>query len=80
MQRRTAVRYRCALATPGWLSFADGGTLEAWIHNLSEAGIGLNLPRPLEPGVALAVRMRGPAREGEVALPARALAVPAAGR
>jgi hypothetical protein len=71
MQRRTAVRYRCALATPGWLFFADGGTLEAWIHNLSETGIGLNLSRPLDPGVALIVRMRGPAQEGQVALAAR---------
>ncbi len=71
MQRRTAVRYRCALATPGWLSLADGSTLEAWIHNLSETGIGLNVARPLEPGTPLVVRMRGPAREGLVALPGR---------
>jgi hypothetical protein len=71
MQRRTAVRYRCALATPGWLTLPDGGTLETWIHNLSETGIGLNAGQRLEPGTALVIRLRGPAPGGEVALGAR---------
>jgi hypothetical protein len=71
MQRRTAVRYRCALATPGWLTLPDGGILETWIHNLSETGIGLNAGQPLEPGTALVIRLRGPAPDSEVALGAR---------
>src|SRR5690349_13017105 len=71
MQRRTAVRYRCAIATAGRLSFAAGEALDTWIVNLSEAGIGLNLARPLERGTALVVHMRGPATSAEVALPAR---------
>ena len=71
MQRRTAVRFRCALATAGRLSFAAGETVDTWILNLSEGGIGLNLSRSLELGTPLVVHMRGPAEGAEVALPAR---------
>ena len=71
MQRRTAVRYRCALATAGRLALPGGVTLETWILNLSETGIGLNLDRPLEPGTALVVHLRGPTPGAEVELPAR---------
>jgi hypothetical protein len=71
MQRRTAVRYRCALATAGRLSLPGGDTLETWILNLSETGIGLNLARPLEPDTPLVVHLRGPTPGAEVELPAR---------
>jgi hypothetical protein len=71
MQRRTAVRYRCALGSAGWLSLPDGGTLETWIHNLSETGIGLNMPDPLEEGLRLVIHLRGPAPGSHVALAAR---------
>jgi hypothetical protein len=71
MQRRTAVRYRCALATVGRLELADGGILETWILNLSETGIGLNLPHPLEAGTPVVIHLRGPAAGATVALAAR---------
>jgi hypothetical protein len=73
LQRRTAVRYRCALATSGWLSLPSGDTLETWIVNLSAAGIGLSLPHPLELGMALVVHLRGPALGAGLALPARVI-------
>jgi hypothetical protein len=71
MQRRTAVRYRCALGTIGRLALPDGSALETWIHNLSETGIGLITSHPLEAGLALVIHLRGPAPGGEVALSAR---------
>src|SRR5436190_18787149 len=70
MQRRTAVRYRCALATVGRLSLPGGVTLETWILNLSETGIGLNLDRPLAPGTTLVVHLRGQTPDADVQLPA----------
>ncbi len=71
MQRRTAVRYRCALATAGRLSLPGGVVVDTWILNLSETGIGLNLASPLEAGTPLVVHMRGPSAGPEVALAAR---------
>jgi PilZ domain len=59
VRRRTAERYRCALATAGTLFFpASGETLTAWLNNLSVAGIGMNLPRCLDAGQALIIQVR----------------------
>jgi hypothetical protein len=71
LKKRLAQRYRCPLATLGRLSFADGTAEEAWAHNISESGIGLNLTHPLEAGTNVLVRLRGSSRNGAVALPAR---------
>src|SRR5690349_7463454 len=59
VKRRVAQRYRCPLATLGRLSLGDGSTEEAWAHNLSETGIGLNMTRALDPGTALVIRLKG---------------------
>jgi hypothetical protein len=71
VKRRTDQRYRCPLATLGRLSYPDGSAEEAWAHNLSESGIGLNMGHALEPGTALLIRLRGSSHNGTVALPAR---------
>jgi PilZ domain-containing protein len=72
VKRRAAERYRCALATFGKLYFpADGFCLEAWAHNLSDSGIGLNVDRSLAAGTPLLVRLRGAVRNLTISLPAR---------
>jgi hypothetical protein len=59
VRRRTAERYRCALASVGTLFFpSTGETLTAWLNNLSVTGIGLNLPRSLEAGLDLIIQIR----------------------
>jgi hypothetical protein len=65
VRRRTAERYRCALASAGTLSFpSKGDSMIAWLNNLSVNGIGLNLPHALEAGLELVIQVRietGPA-------------------
>jgi|SRR5262245_6028937 len=56
---RGSPRYRCALATLGRLSLQDGKTENAWIHDLSKIGVGLNLSRALDAGTALVLRLKG---------------------
>jgi len=59
VRRRTAERYRCALATAGKLYFPGSGeTMTAWLNNLSVTGIGLNLPRSLDAGQELVIQVR----------------------
>jgi PilZ domain len=59
VRRRTAERYRCALASAGKLFFpGTGETMTAWLNNLSVTGIGLNLPRSLDPGQDLVIQVR----------------------
>jgi hypothetical protein len=59
IRRRTAKRYRCALASAGTLVFpATGETMIAWLNNLSVTGIGLNLPRSLDAGQAIIIQVR----------------------
>jgi hypothetical protein len=70
IKRRVAQRYRCPLATLGRLSLPDGTQEEAWAHNLSETGIGLNMSHSLDAGTRLTVRLRG-------SVPGRALALQA---
>lgn len=59
IRRRTAKRYRCALASAGTLFFpATGESMTAWLNNLSVTGIGMNLPRCLDAGLALHIQVR----------------------
>jgi hypothetical protein len=59
VRRRTAERYRCALASAGTLLFpVSGESMIAWLNNLSVTGIGLNLPRPLDAGMELVIQVR----------------------
>ena len=59
VRRRTAERYRCALASAGKLYFpSTGETMTAWLNNLSITGIGLNLPRALDAGMELVIHVR----------------------
>jgi hypothetical protein len=72
LRRRSAVRFRCALGTLGWLSLSDSrDRREVWVANLSEAGIGLVTGQALPPGTPLVIRLRGPNPETAVALSAR---------
>jgi hypothetical protein len=72
MQRRTAVRYRCAVGTPGSVALPDGREeRNVWVYNLSETGIGLTMTSALEPGTPVVIRLRGPAPGASVALPSR---------
>jgi hypothetical protein len=74
MQRRTAVRYRCAVGTVGRLSLADRSeSMDVVIMNLSETGIGLTLDRPLEKGAQVTIMLRGPAPDNAVVLPSRVM-------
>jgi hypothetical protein len=70
VKRRSRVRYRCNLATLGKVLFPGGEALEAWIHNLSEEGIGLNLSRPLDKGTPLTIRLGGLTDKVTLRLPA----------
>jgi hypothetical protein len=59
VRRRTAERYRCALASAGTLFFpGTGESMTAWLNNLSVTGIGLNLPQALDAGLELVIQVR----------------------
>ena len=54
VRRRATIRYRCHLASPARLApEATGGVKLAWVHNLSERGVGLLLQAPVDVGVLL---------------------------
>jgi hypothetical protein len=58
--RRAHKRYRCGPANLVQLHLTGTAVnLDAWASNLSEGGIGLNLPYPLELETALVLRLRG---------------------
>ncbi len=60
---RGGTRYRCALATLGRMLLPNGGeSIEVWISNLSQGGIGLNLDRPLEVGTPLILHLKSAVR------------------
>jgi hypothetical protein len=71
VKRRAAQRYRCPLATLGRISLPDGTQEEAWAHNLSETGIGLNLSHSLEAGTPVLIRLKGAAPGSGLAQAAR---------
>jgi hypothetical protein len=70
--RRATVRYHCAPATLGRLQLPPREEAQnAWVLDLSLGGVGLLLSRPLEPGLAVVVRMGGAAGARAYELPAR---------
>jgi hypothetical protein len=70
-KRRASVRYRCNLATLVRLFFPlTNESVDGWVHNLSSTGIGLNLPRPLEVGTTLIIRLKGPSLTACIHVPA----------
>ena len=71
VKRRAAQRYRCPLATLGRLTLPDGTQEDAWAHNLSESGIGLNVSRALEPGTQVLIRLKGAAQNSALSVSAR---------
>jgi Tfp pilus assembly protein PilZ len=58
-KRRKSRRFRCHLATIGRVQFPDKDvSFDAFVYNLSEGGIGLNMPQALEIGQEIFVRIR----------------------
>jgi hypothetical protein len=71
LQRRSVVRFRCALGTRGWLSLSGScDRREVWVANLSRAGIGLLTGQALAVGTPVVIRLRGPHPGAAVALSA----------
>jgi hypothetical protein len=70
IKRRAAQRYRCPLATLGRITLPDGNQEDAWAHNLSESGIGLNLSHSLEPGTGVLIRLRAAGKPGTLTVAA----------
>jgi hypothetical protein len=61
--RRAAVRWRSAPATPGLLFLPDDcTTLIGWVTDLSVGGVGLVLSRPLALDTAIQLELGGPSR------------------
>ena len=76
--RRSARRYPCHAANSVVVRLpATGAKGDAWAFNLSETGIGLNLPYRLEPGTVLALHLRGRQAGALVTVPARVARVTA---
>src|SRR5262245_59049384 len=58
-KRRKSRRFRCNLATIGRVQFPDKDhSFDAFVYNLSENGIGLNMPEPLNVGQEIVIRIR----------------------
>lgn len=58
-KRRRTRRFRCGLATLGRICFPNReDTLDAFVYNLSENGIGLNMSQSLEAGQEIIIRIR----------------------
>lgn len=58
-KRRRARRFRCGLATIGKIQFpGKDDSADAFVYNLSETGIGLNMTGPLEDGQEIVIRIR----------------------
>ena len=73
-RRRTAHRYRCALASSGKVFFpVTAETLRAWFNNLSTTGVGLNLPRALDAGTVLVIQVRVEGSEQALRIGARVI-------
>jgi hypothetical protein len=74
--RRSATRYRCRPAT---LIRVDPGEqpqdAPGWASNLSENGIGLNLPYPLEVGINIVFQFVGSKPTARVTMQARVIHV-----
>src|SRR5262245_60809105 len=71
-KRRKSRRFRCNLATIGRVQFPDKDiSHDAFVYNLSEGGIGLNMSQPLEDGQEIVVRIRIPGETDPARFPAR---------
>lgn len=58
-KRRRSRRFRCGLATLGRIQFPNrDDALDAFVYNLSEHGIGLNMGESLEAGQKITIRIR----------------------
>jgi hypothetical protein len=72
--RRATIRYQCAPDTVGKVLSADDQELQrAFILNLSLAGVGMHLPRPLEPGQFIVITIRSNVNGTVHELPARVI-------
>jgi PilZ domain len=73
--RRAAPRYRCHPAALVQLDPGDKSQAPAWAADLSEVGIGLNLPYPLEVGITIVSKFVGSKPAARVTLRARVVHV-----
>jgi len=70
--QRATVRYQCAPATAGRIVIADDHEFQrAWVRDLSIKGAGLQLSKPLKPGLFLIIQLKSTNRERSFELPAR---------
>jgi hypothetical protein len=70
--RRAAVRWRSAPATPGFVFLPDAyESLIGWLTDLSVSGVGLLLARPIDLGTTVHLELESPARTGSLRLEAR---------
>jgi c-di-GMP-binding flagellar brake protein YcgR len=69
--RRGAVRYQCAPATPGQVQLGGEEWQRAWVLDLSLGGIGLLLSRAIEPGTQIVVHLKNATRDKVYQLTAR---------
>jgi PilZ domain len=72
--QRASVRYRCPPASAGRVYLAEDLEFQrAWLHNLSAAGIGLVLSKPLEHGLFLTIQLKSSTSKKGYSLPAHAI-------
>jgi len=69
---RATRRYRCGPAVLVVVSLANpSANVEAWAHDMSQGGVGLRLPYPLDVGVAVMLRLPARRPVGPLTLSAR---------
>ena len=57
--RRASIRYRCAPATLGKIISTDDHEMQrAWVLDLSQKGIGMQVARPIESGRLVIIAMK----------------------
>jgi hypothetical protein len=72
--QRATVRYRCPPATAGRVQLADDVKfLRAWLQNLSAAGIGLLMSKPLDCGLLVTVQIKSQVSKKTYALSAHVI-------
>ncbi len=71
INHRATVRYQCAPATPGRVELTDEEFQHGWVQNLSLGGIGLVLPRPVDPGLYVVIQLKCPQSKKVYKLPAQ---------
>src|SRR5262245_1152449 len=68
---RSAVRYKCHLATPGKLQVAGPQPREGWRVNIALGGIGILRDQAIELGTAVTLRLKSESRGVVYELPAQ---------